>query len=356
MSVAINIKNALKAYGKNVIIPNLDVEIIDKEFFTLLGPSGCGKTTLLRMIAGFNSIEGGDFYFDEKRINELDPSKRNIGMVFQNYAIFPHLSVRENVEFGLKNRNFNKSEIGPLADKFLKLMQIYEYKDRMPERLSGGQQQRVALARALVIMPDVLLMDEPLSNLDAKLRLEMRQVIRDIQKEVGITTIYVTHDQEEAMAISDRIAVMNLGEIQQIGKPQEIYHRPANEFVASFIGRTNIIMGDCNVNEIQVLNHKFKLDTLNYNGSVKVSIRPEEFIITEDKSAIPAIIKDTIFLGLNTHFIMELPNKQIIEVIKESMINNANETGKTVYLTINTEKVNVFNEDGTKNLVIANEK
>lgn len=356
MSVAINIKNALKAYGKNVIIPNLDVEIIDKEFFTLLGPSGCGKTTLLRMIAGFNSIEGGDFYFDEKRINELDPSKRNIGMVFQNYAIFPHLSVRENVEFGLKNRNFNKSEIGPLADKFLKLMQIYEYKDRMPERLSGGQQQRVALARALVIMPDVLLMDEPLSNLDAKLRLEMRQVIRDIQKEVGITTIYVTHDQEEAMAISDRIAVMNLGEIQQIGKPQEIYHRPANEFVASFIGRTNIIMGNCNVNEIQVLNHKFKLDTLNYNGSVKVSIRPEEFIITEDKSAIPAIIKDTIFLGLNTHFIMELPNKQIIEVIKESMINNANETGKTVYLTINTEKVNVFNEDGTKNLVIANEK
>lgn len=356
MSVAININNALKAYGKNVIIPNLDVKIIDKEFFTLLGPSGCGKTTLLRMIAGFNSIEGGDFYFDEKRINELDPSKRNIGMVFQNYAIFPHLSVRENVEFGLKNRNYNKSEIGPLADKFLKLMQIYEYKDRMPERLSGGQQQRVALARALVIMPDVLLMDEPLSNLDAKLRLEMRQVIRDIQKEVGITTIYVTHDQEEAMAISDRIAVMNLGEIQQIGKPQEIYHRPANEFVANFIGRTNIIMGNSNKNEIQILNHKFKLENLNYNGSVKVSIRPEEFIITEEKSAIPAIIKDTIFLGLNTHFIMELPNKQIIEVIKESMINNANETGKTVYLTINTDKVNVFNEDGTKNLVIANEK
>lgn len=356
MSVAINIQHAMKAYGKNVIIPDLDVQIKDKEFFTLLGPSGCGKTTLLRMIAGFNTIEGGDFYFNDNRINDLDPSRRNIGMVFQNYAIFPHLTVRENVEFGLKNRNFSKSEIGPMADKFLKLMQIYDYKDRMPERLSGGQQQRVALARALVIMPDVLLMDEPLSNLDAKLRLEMRQAIRDIQKEVGITTIYVTHDQEEAMAISDRIAVMNLGEIQQIGRPQEIYHRPSNEFVASFIGRTNIIMGECDKNEITILNHRVKLNNINYKGKVKVSIRPEEFIITNDKSAIPAVIKDTIFLGLNTHFFMELPNKQIVEIIKESMINNENEVGKTVYLTVNTDKINVFNEDGSDNLVIAYEK
>jgi len=356
MSVAINIHHALKAYGKNIIIPDLDAEIKDKEFFTLLGPSGCGKTTLLRMIAGFNTIEGGDFFFDEKRINDLDPSKRNIGMVFQNYAVFPHMTVRENVEFGLKNRNFSKSEIGPMADKFLKLMQIYEYKDRMPERLSGGQQQRVALARALVIMPDVLLMDEPLSNLDAKLRLEMRQAIRNIQKEVGITTIYVTHDQEEAMAISDRIAVMKLGVIQQIGKPQDIYHRPSNEFVASFIGRTNIVMADCKKNELTILNHKIKVNNLNYTGKVKVSIRPEEFMLTEDKSAIPAIIKDTIFLGLNTHFFMELPNKQTVEIIKESVINNINETGKTVYLTINTDKVNVFTEDGSKNLVIADEK
>lgn len=356
MSVAINIEHALKAYGKNVIIPDLDVQIKDKEFFTLLGPSGCGKTTLLRMIAGFNTIEGGDFYFNDNRINDLDPSKRNIGMVFQNYAIFPHLSVRENVEFGLKNRNYNKSEIGPLADKFLKLMQIYEYKDRMPERLSGGQQQRVALARALVIMPDVLLMDEPLSNLDAKLRLEMRQAIRDIQREVGITTIYVTHDQEEAMAISDRIAVMNLGVIQQIGRPQDIYHRPTNEFVASFIGRTNMIIGKCDKNEVTILNHKVKFNNIDFTGNVKVSIRPEEFVITEDTNAIPAVIKDTIFLGLNTHFFMELPNKQIVEIIKESMIDNIIETGKTVYLTINTKKVNVFSEDGKTNLVLAYEK
>ncbi len=356
MSVAININHALKAYGKNVIISDLNLNIKDGEFFTLLGPSGCGKTTLLRMIAGFNTIEGGDFYFNDKKINDLDPSKRNIGMVFQNYAIFPHLSVRENVEFGLKNRAFDKKNIGPMADKFLKLIQIYDLKDRMPEQLSGGQQQRVALARALVIMPDVLLMDEPLSNLDAKLRLEMRQAIRNIQREVGITTVYVTHDQEEAMAISDRIAVMKSGEIQQIGRPQDIYHRPANEFVANFIGRTNMVLADCNKNEVSFLGHKIKIKNLDYNGKVRVSIRPEEFIITDDKNAIKAVIKDTIFLGLNTHFFMELPNKQIVEIIKESMINSNNESDKEIYLTINIDKVNVFTEDGTKNLVIANEK
>ncbi|MBL7005591.1 MAG: ABC transporter ATP-binding protein [Spirochaetia bacterium] len=355
MSVAIDIRHALKKYGDNTIIPDLTLKIKDGEFFTLLGPSGCGKTTLLRMIAGFNTIEGGEFYFDENFINDLDPSKRNIGMVFQNYAIFPHLTVRANVEFGLKNRDFNKKDIGSLADKFLKLMQIYEYRDRMPENLSGGQQQRVALARALVIAPDVLLMDEPLSNLDAKLRLEMRQAIRDIQKEVGITTVYVTHDQEEAMAISDRIAVMNMGEIQQLGTPQSIYHRPVNEFVANFIGRTNLIIADCDKDVIDVLGHKVQIKDLDYKGQVKVSIRPEEFMLTDDTNTINAVVKDTVFLGLNTHFFIELPNKQVVEVIKESMIDNMIEPGTDVYMTINTEKVNVYTEDGSKNLVIAYE-
>ena len=194
MSVGISIKHALKKYGENVIIPDLSLDIKQGEFFTLLGPSGCGKTTLLRMIAGFNSIEGGDFYFDAKRINELDPAKRNIGMVFQNYAIFPHLSVKENVKFGLKNRKLPKDKVEELSNKFMKLMQIDQFADRKPERLSGGQQQRVALARALCIEPDVLLFDEPLSNLDAKLRVEMRTVIKNIQHNVGITTVYVTHD------------------------------------------------------------------------------------------------------------------------------------------------------------------
>ena len=207
----ISVKDAVKRYGNNTVIPDLNLEIGDGELFTLLGPSGCGKTTLLRMIAGFNSIEGGDIFFNEKRINDMDPSKRNIGMVFQNYAIFPNLSVRDNVAFGLKNRKVDKAEIKKRTDEFLNLMQIMQYADRMPNQLSGGQQQRIALARALVISPDVLLMDEPLSNLDAKLRVEMRSVIRHTQKSVGITTVYVTHDQEEAMAISDRIAVIKDG-------------------------------------------------------------------------------------------------------------------------------------------------
>ena len=243
MSKSIKVRNAVKKYGDQTIISNLSLDIKEGEFFTLLGPSGCGKTTLLRMIAGFNSIEGGDFYFGDARINDIDPAKRNIGMVFQNYAIFPNMNVEKNVAFGLKNRKLPKEEIQAKTDQFLKLMKIDEYRDRMPERLSGGQQQRVALARALAITPDVLLMDEPLCNLDAKLRVEMRTVIKEIQNSVGITTVYVTHDQEEAMAVSDRIAVMNHGDIQQIGTPKVLYQRPANLFVATFIGHTNVLDG-----------------------------------------------------------------------------------------------------------------
>ena len=243
MSVEIKINNAIKRYGDNTIIGDLSLDVREGEFFTLLGPSGCGKTTLLRMIAGFNSIEGGDFYFNDKRINDIDPAKRNIGMVFQNYAIFPHLTVKDNVAFGLKNKKVPKEQIEVETTKFMKLMHIDQYADRLPERLSGGQQQRVALARALVIQPDVLLMDEPLSNLDAKLRVEMRTVIKQIQNNVGITTVYVTHDQEEAMAVSDRIAVMKDGDIQHIGTPKNIYQRPANLFVSTFIGRTNVLKG-----------------------------------------------------------------------------------------------------------------
>ena len=181
MSVTITIKDAVKKYGETTVIPGLSLTIKEGELFTLLGPSGCGKTTLLRMIAGFNTIEGGDFYFNDKRINDMDPGKRGIGMVFQNYAIFPNMSVRKNVEFGLKYKKMSKEEMQAATDKFLKLVHVDEYADRMPDRLSGGQQQRVALARALVIQPDVLLMDEPLSNLDAKLRVEMRTVIKEIQ-------------------------------------------------------------------------------------------------------------------------------------------------------------------------------
>ena len=361
MSEEIIIKHALKKYGENVIIPDLNLDIREGEFFTLLGPSGCGKTPLLRMIAGFNSIEGGDFYFGEKRINDLDPAKRNIGMVFQNYAIFPHYTVRKNVEFGLKNKKFPKDKIKTQSEKFMKLMQIDEYADRMPERLSGGQQQRVALARALCIEPDVLLMDEPLSNLDAKLRVEMRTVIKNIQHSVGITTVYVTHDQEEAMAVSDRIAVMNAGVIQHVGTPKSIYQRPANLFVATFIGRSNVIKG-----KLVVDGGKTYLETLSgYRAEIKtvrpeqqkaqdivLSVRPEEFLLDRDSTeGISAVVDDCVFLGLNTHYFVHLSSGEEVEIIQESSIDSIIEPGSEIKLKINTEKVNLFTADGSENIL-----
>jgi iron(III) transport system ATP-binding protein len=361
MSVNIKIKNAVKRYGKTTIISDLSLEIKEGEFFTLLGPSGCGKTTLLRMIAGFNSIEGGDFFFNDKRINLIDPAKRNIGMVFQNYAIFPHLTVKNNVAFGLKNRKFPKDKIESETQKFLELMKIDQFKDRMPSRLSGGQQQRVALARALVIQPDVLLMDEPLSNLDAKLRVEMRLTIKEIQNRVGITTVYVTHDQEEAMAISDRIAVMKDGVIQHIGAPKDIYQRPANLFVSSFIGRTNLLDAKASVKgKALSLEFKdgFKVDMPNVQPAflkdqkVVVSIRPEEFIISDNPvDGIVGVVDSSIFLGLNTHYYVHLDSGQQVEIVQESKIDEILPVKSKVYLKLKAEKINVFTEDGGRNIL-----
>ncbi|MBQ1323387.1 MAG: ABC transporter ATP-binding protein [Erysipelotrichaceae bacterium] len=361
MSVNIKIRDAVKKYGDNTIISDLSLDIKEGEFFTLLGPSGCGKTTLLRMIAGFNSIEGGDFYFGDTRINDMDPAKRNIGMVFQNYAIFPNMTVENNVAFGLKNRKLPKEEIASKTDQFLKLMKIDEYRDRMPERLSGGQQQRVALARALAITPDVLLMDEPLSNLDAKLRVEMRTVIKQIQNEVGITTVYVTHDQEEAMAVSDRIAVMNNGDIQQIGTPKILYQRPANLFVATFIGHTNVIDGELKIENGDAYlylpgNHKVKMDTIRKecmkDQKVKASIRPEELVVDiNNKEGIKAWIDDAVFLGLNTHYFVHFEDGETAEIVQESKIDSIIEKGTEIRLGVKTEKINVFDESGSENLV-----
>lgn len=353
----INIEHAKKVYDNLAVIDDLNLTVPKGSLFTLLGPSGCGKTTLLRMIAGFNSVEGGRFYFDEVLINEMEPSKRNIGMVFQNYAIFPHLTVEKNVEFGLKQKKVSKEELAKQTEKYLKLMQIYELKDRKPEQLSGGQQQRVALARALAVNPEVLLMDEPLSNLDAKLRVDMREVIRNIQREVGITTVYVTHDQEEAMAISDQIAVMNHGIIQQVGTPKELYHRPANEFVATFIGRTNIIPAELiHTDDGSFL--KFSNDFLVSFDSLKdiptqkvrVSIRPEEFI-RDDNGNINSMIKDSIYLGSNTEYYMDLPFKDGVQVSEESTFDEDLGAGDKVKLSINKNKINVFTEDGNNNLL-----
>ena len=351
----ISIKDAVKRYGNNTVIPDLTLEIGDGELFTLLGPSGCGKTTLLRMIAGFNSIEGGDICFNEKRINDMDPSKRNIGMVFQNYAIFPNLSVRENVAFGLKNRKLDKADLKKKTAEFLNLLQLMQYAARMPNQLSGGQQQRIALARALVISPDVLLMDEPLSNLDAKLRVEMRSVIRHTQKNVGITTVYVTHDQEEAMAISDRIAVMKDGVIQHVGTPRDIYQRPKNVFVATFIGRTNIVHARIKDGVLTFADgYHEQIDALAGAGEqdVQCSIRPEEFVICQEGTeGIRGTVQECTYLGLNTHYTIDTDEGDSVEIVEESTIGEGLKKGEKVLLKVKKEKINVFNKDGDRNLI-----
>jgi iron(III) transport system ATP-binding protein len=365
MSVSIFVNKVTKIYDQNVILKDLSLEVKNGEFFTLLGPSGCGKTTLLRMIAGFNTIEGGEISFDNKVINDIPAHKRNIGMVFQNYAIFPHLTVRQNVEYGLKLRKLPKAEIKTKVDEILKVTRIEEYQERLPERLSGGQQQRVALARAVVIHPDVLLMDEPLSNLDAKLRIEMRSAIREIQKKVGITTVYVTHDQEEALAVSDRIAVMKDGVIQQVGRPEQIYTRPVNTFVATFIGHSNLLKARIAVENKQTfleLGRDLRMaidnlsDLVNYNMDVIAAVRPEEFTISD--KGLRAKIKSRTFLGRYVNY--ELTLMEDLMVVPGTYLEVSQDLGLTEKLYNEGEEVclepcmrriNIFNEDGSHSLI-----
>ena len=239
----VTIKNLVKCFGTQPALRSVSVEITDHELFFLLGPSGCGKTTLLRTIAGFYQPDEGDVYFGEKLMNGVPPHQRNTGMVFQNYALWPHMTVAENVAYGLEARSVDAVEKKNRVREALEIVRMETYAERTPNQLSGGQQQRVALARALVIRPDVLLLDEPLSNLDARLRLEMREEIRRIHQETQITTLYVTHDQKESLSLAGRMAVMRDGQIEQLGTPREVYRSPANRFVADFIGETNWIEG-----------------------------------------------------------------------------------------------------------------
>ncbi|NLL78403.1 MAG: ABC transporter ATP-binding protein [Clostridiales bacterium] len=363
MSVAINVENVVKKYDDVTIIPDMSMRIKNGEFFTLLGPSGCGKTTLLRMIAGFNSIEGGEIKFDDQVINHISAHKRNIGMVFQNYAIFPHLTVRQNVEYGLKLRKMNKAEMKKKVDEILDVVKITDYQDRLPERLSGGQQQRVALARAIVIHPSVLLMDEPLSNLDAKLRVEMRTAIREVQKQVGITTVYVTHDQEEALAISDRIAVMKDGVIQQIGAPENIYTRPYNVFVSTFIGHSNCFHGTLHREKdglYVVFGNGYKLLMNNLceeckdGQKVMIAVRPEEFCLGSE--GLKAEIRTRTFLGKYVNYDLRFtgdgPLAMDIEFSQDvGQAERIMQPGDKVLLKPNSQKINVFTEDGERSLI-----
>ncbi|WP_457754221.1 ABC transporter ATP-binding protein [Thermococcus sp.] len=275
--VSVELRGILKTLGDF----RLEIESLkakEGEFLTLLGPSGCGKTTTLRIIAGFEKPDKGEVLFNGRVMNEIPPYERNIGIVFQDYALFPHMTVFKNIAFGLELRKLPREEIEEKVRQALKLVGLEGLENRYPEQLSGGQQQRVALARALVIEPEVLLLDEPLSNLDAKIRERLRGEIKRIQKELSITTIYVTHDQEEAMAISDRIAVMNDGRIEQVGMPLELYYHPKTEFVAKFLGLSNIL-------ELEAENGKACLGKLCFNvgkeGKVRIFFRPESVYITD---------------------------------------------------------------------------
>ncbi|HTZ76716.1 MAG TPA: ABC transporter ATP-binding protein [Stellaceae bacterium] len=291
---AIAIEHVEKRFGAVRAVAGISIEIRDGELFTLLGPSGCGKTTLLRIIAGFADLDGGIIRFGGRRIDTLPPHRRNTGMVFQNYAVFPNLTVAGNVAYGLKARRLPAAEIAERVGRALRLVQLDAHDERWPHQLSGGQLQRVAIARALVIEPEVLLLDEPLSNLDAKLRVEMRGEIRRLQRQLGITALYVTHDQEEALAISDRIAVMRAGAVEQIGIPGEVYSRPATPFVAEFMGTTNLLAGTVaassgdrlriSVGGIEVMAH----GTRAAGTPVSLSLRPEALRLLSPGVAAPA--------------------------------------------------------------------
>jgi len=292
--------------GEVIAVDQASLEIAKGELVTLLGPSGCGKTTTLRMIAGFEFPTGGDIFLDGMNINDLPPHKRDMSMVFQSYAIFPHLSVFENIAYGLKVQHLPRKEIQERVGAILDLVELTGYENRAPNQLSGGQQQRVALARALVMEPKVLLMDEPLSNLDAKLREQMRTEIRRIQQVLGITSVYVTHDQVEAMTISDRIVVMNDGRIEQVGTPTETYRHPSSRFVADFIGRANFVMGlvksqvDGKV-KIEMLGRELTVDSAgdNYdaNAEVTVVVRPEMMALDPDLAHVEGIVRRASYLG-----------------------------------------------------------
>ena len=241
----ISLRGVSKGFDRVTAVDRVTLEIADGELFTLLGPSGCGKTTLLRLIAGFGAPDTGEIWFGERRVDQLRPYERNIGMVFQNYALWPHMTARANITYGLRLRKLDGATIARRLAEGLRKVNLAGLEDRYPGQLSGGQQQRVALARALVLNPDVLLLDEPLSNLDAKIRVQVRAEIRKLQQELGITTVYVTHDQEEALSLADRVAVMRDGQVLQLAPPKTLYERPANRFVADFVGTNNFLPGVC---------------------------------------------------------------------------------------------------------------
>ena len=341
----LSLKNVTKVFAGRggdaevVAVDDASLEIAEGELVTFLGPSGCGKTTTLRMIAGFEFPTDGEIYLDGNNINDLPPHKRDMSMVFQSYAIFPHLNVFENIAYGLKVKRFSRMEIEERVASVLELVALTGLENRAPNQLSGGQQQRVALARALVMEPKVLLMDEPLSNLDAKLREQMRSEIRRIQQVLGITSVYVTHDQVEAMTISDRIVVMNEGRIDQVGTPSDTYRHPRSRFVADFIGRANFIEGvvrsqlDGKV-VIEMLGQRLTVDAAgdNYeiNTDVTVVVRPEMMELNSASNHVDGTVRRASYLGDVVEYDVEVQGRLLALVENDPRHLVIHDVGETV--------------------------
>lgn len=318
--IAVDVRDAVKRYGDFTALQRISLGIRDNEFFTLLGPSGCGKTTLLRMIAGFEDVTEGAIFLYGDEIEDLPPHQRPVNTVFQNYALFPHMTVLENVGFGLEMRGASKADARTKAGEMLELVQLTQFAARKPAQLSGGQQQRVALARALAPSPKVLLLDEPLSALDLKLRKAMQIELKHIQRETGITFIFVTHDQEEALTMSDRIAVMSAGEMQQLGAPRDIYESPRNMFVADFIGDTNLLEVSVDgISEGRATcqlggGHRLTCDAVegvDAGAKVHMSVRPERLFLSDqptETESLKGTIVENIFIGTDITTIVDVEN------------------------------------------------
>ncbi len=337
----IDLKNISVAFDGETIIDNMNLYIRDKEFITFLGPSGCGKTTTLRIIAGFQQPDSGDVIFDGKIINGVPPHKRQLNTIFQRYALFPHLNVYENIAFGLRLKKTPEKEIKEAVTEMLALVNLKGFERRNISSLSGGQQQRVAIARALVVKPRVLLLDEPLGALDLKLRKDMQVELKNIQKRLGITFIYVTHDQEEALSMSDTIVVMDSGVIQQIGTPTDIYNEPKNAFVADFIGESNIIEGVMRADFwVEMAGHKFKcLDKgFGVDEEVDVVVRPEDVdVVPVDEAMISGVVTSTTFKGDYYEIIVEIKGfKWMIESTHNQTV------GSTIGLNIIPDAIHIM--------------
>ncbi len=346
----VKFENITKKFNETTAVDNVSCNFEAGTLTTLLGPSGCGKTTSLRIIAGLERATSGKILVDNEDVTLLPATDRDVSMVFQSYALFPHMSVIENVSYGLKMINVNKEEYTEKALETLKLVNLEGYENRMPSELSGGQQQRVAVARAIVLKPKVLLFDEPLSNLDAKLRRQVREDIREIQQKLGVTTIYVTHDQEEALAISDKVIVMNNAVIAQEGRPKDLYNYPKNKFVANFIGDANdvsaeIINKQSNTYELKLAEMSIKIKSnQDLNDKVTLALRPEKIKIerNNDNNCVHATIKNASFVGSSYQYILNSKIGNLYVVSGDT--NNIFKVGEEVFLSINEKDIKILSD------------